>query len=169
MTEHEKQHEFVSLVKAHERLILKVCSMYSSCRWGDLQDRYQEAVCALWKAYDSYRGESKISTWIYAVCRYTMINLMRQHKDGDCVVSLEDINEPAADSADNALLDELREALSKLPPQDRDLFVMWMEGFKNDEIAQVLDLKVGTVAVRLTRLKMRLRKMMKRETHGGKL
>lgn len=167
MADKDKEQRFVALIKEHERLILKVCAMYSRCNWGEAQDLYQEAVCALWRSFDSFRGESKCSTWIYAVTRYTMVNLTRRHQTDIRTASLEEVDANTISEADDQMLDELREALDQLEPEERDMFVMWMEGFKNEEIAQVMGLKAGTVAVRLTRLKMRLRRMINRETKGG--
>lgn len=167
MADKDKEQRFVALIKEHERLILRVCALYTRCNWGEVQDLFQEAVCALWKSFDTFRGDSKSSTWIYAVTRYTMANLTRRHLTDIQTSSLDELDEPSFSDAEDQMLDELREALALLEPEERDMFVMWMEGFKNDEIAQTMGLRAGTVAVRLTRLKVRLRKMMDRETKGG--
>ena len=47
-----------------------------------------------------------------------------------------------------------------LPPDERDIFIMWMEGFKTGEIAEVMSMTYGNVAIKLTRIKMKLRKML---------
>ena len=71
---------------------------------------------------------------------------------------------PSQEHNDDALT-EIRDLLSLLPNEDRDLLVMWMEGFSGPEIAQASGLTYGVAAVRLTRIKIRLRKMMKKDAH----
>ncbi len=169
MTNKEKQDRFVAIVKEHERLILKVCAMYTNCGRADLRDLYQDAVCALWESFDTFKGNSKISTWIYSVTRYTMLNYMRSHRVESGSVSIDEMPERSASDETERLLDEVREALSLLSPEDRDLFVMWMEGFDNDEIGQVVGLRPGTVAVRITRIKKKIRKIVNDEGRGIRL
>ncbi len=160
MTHKEKQDEFVAMIKQHERLILRICSLYTnSCR-AELCDLYQDAVCAMWESYDSFRRESKPSTWVYSVTRYTMLNHMRKRRLE--TMSLQECDkEDVADDSYDPMLEDLHDAVALLQPEERDLFIMWMEGFKNDEIAQVTGLGYGAVATRLTRIKLKLRKILK--------
>ncbi len=161
MTHQEKQKAFVAMIKQHERLILKVCALYTnSCR-SELSDLYQDAVCALWESYDSFKGQSKPSTWIYSVTRYTMIKSSRRHRLETTSINDFDVENIASDSCDSDVLDELRQAIAALPPDDRDVFVMWMEGFNPGEIGEALGLSYGTVATRITRIKIKLRRLLK--------
>ena len=149
------------MIKQHERLILKVCALYTnSCR-SELSDLYQDAVCALWESYDSFKGQSKPSTWIYSVTRYTMIKSSRRHRLETTSISSVDVENIASDGSDSDVLNELRQAIAALPPDDRDVFVMWMEGFNPGEIGETLGLSYGTVATRITRIKIKLRRLLK--------
>ena len=66
------QKEFLSVIKEYERVIYKVCYLYTT-RNATLGDLYQEVILNLWKAYPKFRKECKISTWIYR-----MINQLGQ-------------------------------------------------------------------------------------------
>lgn len=160
MTLQEKQDKFVDMIKENERLILRVCALYSNAAREELSDLYQDAVCALWESFDSFNNRSKPSTWIYSVTRFNMMNHVRKKRlyattlDEATMVSSQEHNDDA--------LTEIRDLLSLLPNEDRDLLVMWMEGFSGPEIAQASGLTYGVAAVRLTRIKIRLRKMMKK-------
>ena len=57
------EQEFLSVIKEYERVIYKVCYLYTS-RNATLNDLYQDVVLNLWRAYPKFRGECKISTWI---------------------------------------------------------------------------------------------------------
>jgi len=155
MTHTEKQKAFVDMVKRYEQLILRVCALYTDGRRSELCDLYQDAVCALWESYDTFRGDSHVSTWIYAVTRHTMLNIMRRKQLVTTTLGENEMN-VAAEETDGAI-EELREAVGLLPPDDRDIFIMWMEGFKLGEIGEVVGLNYGTVATRLSRIKNKLR------------
>lgn len=154
------------MIKQHERLILRICALYTDCCRSELCDLYQDAVCAMWESFDSFRHDSKPSTWIYSVTRYTMLNIVRKRRLE--VRTLQEGDDIVADSGDSDLLDELRDAVALLQPDERDVFVMWMEGFKIDEIAQIANLNYGTVATRITRIKTKLKDYLKSQ-QGGKL
>ena len=160
MTQKEKEDQFVEMIQRHERLILKVCAMYTNATRSELRDLYQDAVVVLWESYGTFKGQSKPSTWIYAVTRYTMLNQMRKHRleterQQDC-----EVENIAQDDSVDRMLEEVREAVAMLPPDERDIFIMWMEGFKTGEIAEVMSMTYGNVAIKLTRIKMKLRKML---------
>ena len=167
MTHEEKQKAFVEMIRQNERLILRVCALYTNCCRSELCDLYQDAVCALWESYGSFRGDSKPSTWIYAVTRYTMLNQMRKHRLETEALSRYDASDMADDS-DDTHLDDLREAVALLQPEERDIFIMWMEGFKIGEIGDVVGLSYGVVATRITRIKIKLRKILKNEKEAAK-
>ena len=160
MTHEEKQKAFVEMIRQHERLILRVCALYTNCCRSELCDLYQDAVCALWESYGSFRGDSRPSTWIYAVTRYTMLNQMRKHRLEVEAMSRYDSGD-IADGNGDSVLDDLREAVALLKPEERDIFIMWMEGFKPGEIGDVVGLSYGAVATRITRIKFKLRKYLK--------
>ena len=159
MTLQEKQDKFVKMIKEHERLILRVCELYSDAAREELSDLYQDAVCALWESFDSFNNQSKPSTWIYSVTRFNMINHVRKHHLD--TTTLDETTTASYHEHNNDALSELREIISLLPHEDRDLLVMWLEGFSGPEIAQATGLSYGVAAVRLTRIKIRLRKLMK--------
>ena len=154
------QEAFVDMIKQHERMILKVCAMYSYCPVSDLRDLYQDAVVALWESYDSYKGLSKPSTWIYSVVMHTMLNKAKKNR---MKVVLTDEQLPLSKDEDydtDQLIDELRQVVNKLPDDEKDIVLMYMEGFDNQEIAQAKGSSYGAVATRLTRIKTKLRKIM---------
>lgn len=158
MTQSSTQNEFVAMIKQHERLILKVCTLFSNFKGEDLRDLYQDAVCALWESYPSFRHESKESTWIFAVSRHTILNIMRKRRTNEVLVDNEITDVSGYDESTKDIIDELRMAIAHLDPAEKDIFIMWMEGFKNSEIAETTNLSEGNVAVKLTRIKKKLKK-----------
>ncbi|HLL42075.1 MAG TPA: sigma-70 family RNA polymerase sigma factor, partial [Segetibacter sp.] len=80
MQNKELEKQFEKLIKDHELLILKVCAIYAS-HGADRQDLFQEIVIQLWKAYPKFKGESKLSTWLYRVAINTAISGLRKVKN----------------------------------------------------------------------------------------
>ena len=160
MTQSERQERFIEMVKSHERLILKVCAMYTDCCRAELCDLYQDAVCALWESYGSFRDESKPSTWIYSVTRYTMLHHLRKRRLETSRYEDGDAEKLANDDSLDSMMYDIRDALQLLKPEDRDLAIMWMEGFDNNEMAAATRLTYGVVATRLTRIKTKLRNIL---------
>lgn len=72
-----KEKEFAQLVKDNQGLIIKVSRLYTNSL-EDEEDLFQEIVLQLWRSYDSFKGNSKISTWMYRVALNTAITLFRK-------------------------------------------------------------------------------------------
>lgn len=80
MQNKELEKQFEKLIKDHELLIFKVCAVYAS-HGADRQDLFQEIVIQLWKAYPKFKGESKLSTWLYRVAINTAISGLWKEKN----------------------------------------------------------------------------------------
>ncbi len=72
-----REKEFAELIKDHQGLIIKVSRLYTNTL-EDEQDLFQEIVLQLWRSYDSFKGQSKISTCMYRVALNTAITLFRK-------------------------------------------------------------------------------------------
>lgn len=79
MQSKEPEKQFEKLIQEHELLILKVCAVYAGHK-ADTQDLFQEIIIQLWKAYPKFKGESKLSTWLYRVAINTAISVLRKEK-----------------------------------------------------------------------------------------
>ena len=58
------QKYFMNFIQKNEANLFKISRLYSD-NSTDGQDLRQEMICQLWKSYGSYKGLSKISTWLY--------------------------------------------------------------------------------------------------------
>ena len=75
--------EFIDILLQNKRIIYKVCFMYARDN-DDINDLYQDVVLNLWKAYQSFKGHSSISTWIYRIALNTCITSLRKKKNNGC-------------------------------------------------------------------------------------
>lgn len=81
------EQEFMTIIRTYERVIYKVCYLYSSPS-ASLNDLYQDAVLNLWRAFPHFRHECKISTWIYRITLNTCISFVRKEKNVPEIVTL---------------------------------------------------------------------------------
>lgn len=156
----EIEKDFINLLTAHKALIYKVCFMYASTR-EDLNDLYQEVVVNLWCAYPRFRNDSKISTWMYRIALNTCISDLRKKRAVDYVPLSMDMGGDE-DCLPNESLKEMYELIRRLDKYERMLVLLWLDENSYDEIASITGSNRNTVAVRLHRIKEKLRKMSNR-------
>ena len=71
--------EFTKLIQEHQGLLIKLASVYTNTT-PDREDLFQEIVYQLWKYFDSFKGDSKITTWMYRVGMNTAITHLKRSK-----------------------------------------------------------------------------------------
>ncbi|MEM8565591.1 MAG: sigma-70 family RNA polymerase sigma factor, partial [Bacteroidota bacterium] len=77
MTDLER--DFIAILEENQGLVHKVCRLYGDTE-EDRNDLFQEILLQLWKAYPTYRGKSKLSTWMYRVALYTAMADLKRRK-----------------------------------------------------------------------------------------
>lgn len=117
---------------------------------AEAEDVAQEAMLRLWKVAGEWRqGEAKVTTWLYRVVTNLCTDRLRKTRG----VAIDTIPEPEDDApgAEAGLLERsraqaLEAALDGLPERQRQAVVLrHIEGLRNPEIAQVMDIGVEAV------------------------
>lgn len=159
MNKQELESAFIALVEEHKRIIYKVCYVYATDK-ENLNDLYQEVVINLWKAYPRFRGECAASTWIYRIGLNTCISFFRKSKSRPEVVPITVDLEAFADEEDKTVsLRELYRMINSLGQLERALILLWLEERSYQEIADIIGISKNNVAVRLNRIREKLRAM----------
>ena len=149
---------FTQLVREHKSTIYTVCYMFSKDE-EEVNDLFQETLINMWKGIDSFREESKISTWIYRVALNTCLLQERKKKRQIPKVPLTmDVNFFEDDSANATQVRQLHQRIGRLGLVDRALVMMWLEGMSYDEIGAVMGISAQHVGVKLFRIKEMLKK-----------
>ena len=137
----------------------------------DAYDMSQEAFIKAYSSLSSFRGDSKFSVWLYRIVSNVCLDFLRS-RNRRATVSLsvendegEEVELDIADEASSpqALLDRsltrdaVRRGLQALPPDHREILLLReIQGLSYDEIAETLDLEVGTVKSRIFRARKKL-------------
>ena len=155
----QQEDKFAQLVREHKSTIYTVCYMFSHDE-DEVNDLFQETLINMWKGIDSFREESKISTWIYRVALNTCLLQERKKKKEVKKVPLTmDVNFFEDNDANSAQVRMLHQRIGKLGLVDRALVMMWLEGMSYDEIGAVMGLTPKNVGVKLFRIKEQMKKM----------
>ena len=137
-------------------------------------DTTQEIFLRVWRGLPGFRGEAKLSTWVFQIAW----NYLRAHRRktgralqvvGEDMNGAQELIESAKDTGPDPerrarateLLDRVEDALAELPEHYR--VVVWLrdgEDLSYQEIADTLDVPIGTVRSRLARARQALKDMV---------
>ena len=165
---------FWQLAGSYAKLLYNVALRYAGSRY-DAEDLVQETFLIAFKQFEQLRDERKFKGWLFAILRNTYLKNIRQdsrrkeseYEDGiDYIGVLEDtvehtdanrIYEQKVESK------QIQHLLDELPEKHKSpLLLYYMTEMSYQEIAQALDLPIGTVMSRLSRAKQMLKKKILR-------
>jgi len=130
----------------------------------------QETFIRAFDRLGGFEGRSALSTWIHSITVSVVLTGLRKVKRiRNREKELTDVTMATAEarSTDVALKIRLHDAIDRLNDDLRLVFVMHdVEGYKHEEIAEVLDVPVGTTKSRLSRARKALREDLSGGGHG---
>lgn len=170
MTSADPDREDVSLAAAgdhaaFERLYRRhVPRVNSLALWllgtGETDDAVQEVFIRVWQKLHTFAGQSSFGTWLHRVA----VNLMLRRRQNLGIARRRHHDDPALlDGVSGApespeLRVAIERAVDQLPQGAREVFVLHdMEGYKHDEIAELLQVDPGTSRSQLHRARLLLR------------
>ncbi len=156
------EREFASLIQENSRIINKVCYFYATDKMP-FEDLRQEIYVNIWLGLSQFRGDSKISTWIYRVAVNSALMTIRSSKPRLDTVSLDfgllDVS-TEIDDAQRENLQTLQSLINRLEDIEKAIILLWLDEYTYDEIAETLGMKRNTVAVKIHRIKEKLSKQI---------
>ncbi len=154
-----RQQQFLKVADEYKEVIAKVCSVYCS-ESAPFADLYQEVMVSLWTGLDSFKGDAKLSTWIYRVAINTCITWTRRNRKHSFNLPIEaGLDIPDLTSDQGAQIAQLYALISKLNDFDKALITLWLEDKSYDDISAILGITKSNVATRLHRIRTQLSKM----------
>jgi len=162
-----KKLQFIQAIDDHKGIIRSLCNIYYAS-YEDQQDAFQDIVFQLWRSFDTFRGEAKLSTWIYKVGLNTILTKKRKDKNSIQLKSIDkphlNISSPKAD--DHLELFQL--IIQSLKDIDKAILVLYLEGYRNKEIAEIMKISPSNVATRINRIKNQLTKKFNNKSYATK-
>jgi RNA polymerase sigma-70 factor (ECF subfamily) len=149
--------EFESLLDQYrDKVFHLACSLLGN--QASAEDTTQEIFLRIWKALPGFRGQSSVSTWIYAIARNTCLT-RRRIEGARRTFSLDEARAAEIPSRDHPAGSgaDVRAQIASLPAKYRDVLVLfYLEDRSYQQVALALDLPMGTVKTYLHRAKKEL-------------
>lgn len=152
------EQEFARLVQEHKDAIYTVCYMFSKDQ-DEVNDLFQEVLINLWRGIDSFKGEAKMSSWIYRISLNTCISADRKKKRLKTEPLDMDVNLYDDHDADVRQIQMLHKRVHKLRPFDRAIVLLWLEDLSYEEIGAIMGISSKNVSVKLVRIREELKRM----------
>lgn len=143
----------------------------------DARDLVQETYLKAFRFIDSFRKGTNAKAWLFRILKNGFINEYRKKKKEPAKVDYQDVEniynadeatgsmnaELRVESLQEELGDEISGALNTLDEDFRTVILLCdVEGFKYEEIAEILDIPIGTVRSRLHRARTMLKEKLAR-------
>jgi len=123
---------------------------------GRAEEITQDVFLALVQHRNGYEVTASFKTYLYRIAMNRIVSEHRKKKEDEAPAI-----DPAAPGGDPAVVQQVREALGQLEPEQREIVLLReYQGLSYQEIAEVLKVPVGTVRSRLFRAKMALRDLL---------
>jgi len=168
---------FKDLVELHQDLVLNICYRFLRNR-QDAEDMAQEVFIQAYRSISRFRGDAKLSTWLYRIAVSKSLDFIRKKNRKKRFSSIKNALEisghaediPAADGTNPHIVAErkeriqiLQEALNTLPENQRIAITLSKyEGFSQQAIAGVLGTTISAVESLVHRAKQNLKKKLTR-------
>lgn len=167
---------FEQLLLEHQKNVYNLCYRMAG-NPDDAMDLSQETFLRAWRCLDQYQFASAFSTWLYRLCSNICIDFLRKRRRQQTVpLTFEDADgeeqtyavpdaQPLPEEQVELKLthETLAAAMAQLLPEHRAVLQLRVVNeMSYEQIADVLDIQIGTVKSRLSRARNQLKKILER-------
>jgi RNA polymerase sigma-70 factor, ECF subfamily len=150
---------FEALVQKHQS---RLRSFFRKMCGGDemlADDLSQETFLKAYRGMQSYQGQSQFITWLFAIAK----NVFYEHiRRSEAFTDLPDDVEAGAETGQDLKMDMAR-CMLKLEPQERMILTLsYMDGLSQTEVAELMNIPLGTVKTHSLRAKEKLKTLLTR-------
>jgi RNA polymerase sigma-70 factor, ECF subfamily len=157
---------FERLYREHANRVYSLCTRMTGSRIRG-EELTQDVFVRTWEKLPQFRGESAFSTWLHRLAVNVVLNARKTEGKQTSRTEDSDVEDDRRDQMSRApmLIErmDLAEAIAKLPGGARKIFVLHdVEGYKHEEIAEMLGITSGGSKAQLHRARLLLREALER-------
>lgn len=166
MTKEELSEQFLRVFEENTGIIYKISRAYTRT-FQDREDLFNDIALELWKSFTKFKGNAKISTWMYRVALNTSMNYKRKKKNDTLFSSINDfkkeeilpwlIDLPQEDTSE---LDLLYNCIDELNEINKAIILLYLDGNSHDEISEIMGISKTNVSTRMGRIKEQIKQLM---------
>ncbi len=159
------ENAMAAFYREHGRVVLAQVLLVTGDRVV-AEEIVQDTMLAVWRAADSFRGESSVRSWVIAIARRQTRDRLRSRRlrvVDDAFLADRPSSGPGPEvmALDRAELAEVKDAIRELAPSHREVLgLVFGSGLSLPEVAGVLEIPVGTVKSRLTAARTALSRIL---------
>ena len=162
MTDNKQKDEFLDILGKNVGIILKIARAYT-VNMADKEDLINDIALELWKSFRRFKGDSKVSTWIYRVALNTSMNYKRK-REKDKLFFPDDLNqfqnrELINDPPDSSNSDILYQCIDELNQLNKAIILLYLDGNSHDEISEITGISKTNVGTRISRIKEQIKNL----------
>lgn len=148
---------FKQLYQRHHSRVYALCFRLTG-QTSLAEEATQDSFVRLWQKLPQFRGESQFTTWLHSLTVNQALNSLKKHKTFWArFVAVETQDESIKDE-----YEDLDKILLRLPERARIVFVLYaLEGYKHEEVAQLIGIAAGTSKAQYHRAKKLLEEMLR--------
>jgi len=146
---------------------------YALCRtgdWGAAEDAVQETMLAAWQGAAAYRGEARVRTWLFGICRNKVAEQARRARGKRASIPTGALATPAIHDAGDSVerraegVADFWQAFGRLSQEHREVILLVFHyGFTLRETADMLRVPLGTVKSRTHNARRRLQAALREQ------
>lgn len=175
----EDQNEFQKLLAPTLDSAFGMAMSYTGGLEADAEDLLQDAALKAYRGFDSFEEGTNFKAWFFRILMNTAVSRFRKTQRRPLEVDIDDAaaapllreaasrglefrgSDPAKSFLERIRLESIQEAIADLPDEFRQVCVLYfLEEFTYPEIAEVLEIPVGTVRSRLHRARKALQRRL---------
>lgn len=148
---------FLEVYREHAGLVIKTAYAFTT-NAADRDDLYQEILLSVWQALPQFKGNAKLSTYVYRVAHSCALNWKRsrqryQSKVDRFALEVPDLTDTPAERERIAWL---YARIQQLAPVDRTLILLYLDKLNYADMAEITGMSESNIGVRLHRIKEQL-------------
>lgn len=155
-----EKEKFIELIGKNQNLIFKICNSYCF-NPANRKDLEQEIILQLWKSMEKFDGRVKITTWMYKVALNTAISFYRKDckrldKPTGFDAHVFYLSDNEYDTESDEKIEFIYKLIGQLSSLDKALILLYLDNYKQKEIAEIIGISESNVATKIYRIKKNL-------------
>jgi RNA polymerase sigma-70 factor (ECF subfamily) len=162
MTDYRHKDQFLDILEKNIGIIIKIARAYSKTV-SDREDLINDITLELWKSFGRFKGDSKISTWIYRIALNTSMNYKRK-REKDRLFFMDDLKQIEnlswlIEQSDSSLSDILYQCIDELNQLNKAIILLYLDGNSHEEISDITGVSKTNVGTRISRIKEQIKNL----------
>ena len=163
MTNKRQKDQFLDILEKNIGIIIKIARAYSKTL-HDKEDLINDITLELWKSFGRFKGDSKISTWIYRIALNTSMNYKRK-REKDRLLFLDDLKQIEnlswlIEQPDSSHSEILYQCIDELNQLNKAIILLYLDGNSHDEISDITGISKTNVGTRISRIKEQIKNLV---------